>query len=111
MQMVICDHVEWWAMPPYSQGVRMISNKDREIILSIVRKYRVPKVLLFGSSLTESAGARDIDLAIEGIADTDYFAFYGELMCALSKSVDIIDLSKESKFVDMVKQEGIRLDA
>jgi predicted nucleotidyltransferase len=89
----------------------MISDKDRAIILAIARKYRVPKVLLFGSSLTESAGARDIDLAIEGIADADYFSFYGELMCALSKPVDIIDMSKESKFVDLVKQEGIRLDA
>jgi predicted nucleotidyltransferase len=67
--------------------------------------------MLFGSSLTEYETASDIDLAIEGIADTDYFAFYGELMCALSKPVDIIDLSKESKFVDMVKQEGVRLDA
>jgi predicted nucleotidyltransferase len=89
----------------------MINDKDRETILAIARKYKVPKVMLFGSSLTEYETARDIDLAIEGIADTDYFAFYGELMCALSKPVDIIDLSKESRFVDMVKQEGVRLDA
>jgi predicted nucleotidyltransferase len=89
----------------------MINDKDRETILAIARKYKVPKVMLFGSSLTEYETGRDIDLAIEGIADTDYFAFYGELMCALSKPVDIIDLSKESRFVDMVKQEGVRLDA
>jgi predicted nucleotidyltransferase len=89
----------------------MINDKDRETILAIARKYKVPKVMLFGSSLTEYETASDIDLAIEGIADTDYFAFYGELMCALSKPVDIIDLSKESRFVDMVKQEGVRLDA
>jgi len=44
-------------------------------------------------------------------ADKDYFAFYGELMCALSKPVDVIDLSKQSKFVDMVLREGAPLDA
>jgi predicted nucleotidyltransferase len=68
-------------------------------------------VLLFGSSLSESEESRDIDIAIEGIADKDYFAFYGELLCALSKPVDVIDLSRKSKFVEMVEREGVRLDA
>jgi len=89
----------------------MIDAKDRETILAIARKYRVSKVLLFGSSLSESAQSRDIDLAIEGIADADYFAFYGELLCSLSRPVDVIDLSRKSKFVEMVKKEGVRLDA
>jgi predicted nucleotidyltransferase len=89
----------------------MIDPKDRETLLAIARKYRVSRVLLFGSSLSESAESRDIDLAVEGIADADYFAFYGELLCALSKPVDVIDLSRKSKFVDMIKREGVRLDA
>lgn len=89
----------------------MINEKDRETILAVARKYRVSKVVLFGSSLSEGAEARDIDIAIEGIADADYFAFYGELLCALSKPVDVIDLSRKSKFVDMVEREGVRLDA
>lgn len=89
----------------------MIDEKDKKTILATARKYHVSKVLLFGSSLSESAESRDIDIAIEGIADADYFAFYGELLCALSKPVDVIDLSKKSKFVDMIKKEGIRLDA
>jgi len=89
----------------------MIGKADKETILAIARKYRVSKVLLFGSSLSEEADSRDIDLAVEGIADADYFAFYGELLCALSKPVDVIDLSKKSKFVDLIKREGVRLDA
>ena len=55
--------------------------------------------------------SRDIDIAIEGIAAADYFTFYGELLCALSKPVDVVDLSQKSKFVEMVKREGVRLDA
>lgn len=89
----------------------MIGEKDRKAILAIARKYRVSKVLLFGSSLAEEAEARDIDIAIEGIGDADYFAFYGELMCALSKPVDVIDLSRKSKFAEMVRRDGVRLDA
>lgn len=87
----------------------MISEKDRAAIKETARKYRVSRVLLFGSSLSEDVESRDIDIAIEGIADKDYFAFYGDLMCALSKPVDVIDLSKKSKFVEMVLKEGVQL--
>lgn len=89
----------------------MISAKDRETIQAVARKYHVSTVLLFGSSLAEGVEPRDIDIAIEGIADADYFAFYGDLLCALSKPVDVVDLSKKSKFVEMVKREGVLLDA
>jgi uncharacterized protein len=89
----------------------MIDEKDKKIILEMADKYRISKVLLFGSSLSQNVDARDIDIAIEGIADEDYFSFYGELMCALAKPVDVIDLSKKSKFVDIILREGIRIDA
>lgn len=89
----------------------MISEKDRETIRALARKYHASRVLLFGSSLLDDVEAHDIDIAVEGIADADYFSFYGELLCTLSKPVDVIDLSRRSKFVEMVIREGIRLDA
>ena len=88
----------------------MINKNDREIILEIARKYSVSKVLLFGSSLFEDDEAHDIDLAIEGINDADFFAFYGELLCKLSRPVDVVDLTRKSKFAEMVRREGVRLD-
>lgn len=87
----------------------MISEKDKVAIQEIARKYRVSRVLLFGSSLSENVESRDIDIAIEGIADKDYFSFYGDLLCALSKPVDVIDLSRKTKFVEMILQEGVQL--
>ena len=87
----------------------MITAKDRETIQELARKYQVSKVLLFGSSLSANVESRDIDIAIEGIADKDYFAFYGDLVCALSKPVDVIDLSKKSKFVELILREGVPL--
>lgn len=52
----------------------MITEKDKRTIQDIARKYQVSQVLLFGSSLSEEIEGRDIDIAIEGIADKDFFA-------------------------------------
>ena len=89
----------------------MINAKDRKIIQDISRKYKIPKVILFGSSLSLKEDARDIDIAIEGIDDSQFFAFYGELLCTLSKPVDVIDLSKKSKFNELIIARGQSLNA
>jgi len=85
----------------------MITEKDKRIIERIARKYHASRVLLFGSSVNENVDSQDIDIAVEGVADADFFAFYGELLCKLSKPVDIIDLSRNSKFVEVILQEGV----
>jgi len=89
----------------------MISVNDRDLIQDIARKYNVTKVMLFGSSLSDSVESHDIDIAVEGLADRDYFSFYGELIQYISKPVDVVDLSKKSKFVDMIEKEGITISA
>jgi predicted nucleotidyltransferase len=89
----------------------MITEKDKKIIQDITRKYHASRVLLFGSALSDTAENRDIDLAIEGVADKDYYAFYGELLYALSKPVDIVDLSRTTKFIELVLKEGVPLYA
>jgi predicted nucleotidyltransferase len=89
----------------------LLADTDRRIIEEIARKYRARRVLLFGSSLLSDCESRDIDIAVEGIEEKDFFSFYGELLCALSKPVDVIDLSTKSRFVQMIRQEGILLYA
>jgi predicted nucleotidyltransferase len=85
----------------------MISNADKEIIISLSKKYGVSKVLLFGSSASEKGEGHDIDLAIEGIKPSEFFTFYGDLIFRLSKPVDLIYLSGRSIFKKMVAAEGI----
>jgi predicted nucleotidyltransferase len=85
----------------------MISTIDRESIISIAKKYKVSRILLFGSSALDHEVARDIDLAVEGISPTDFFPFYSELIFKLTKPVDIIDLAGNSRFHRMVASEGI----
>lgn len=87
----------------------MISETDRQQIQAICRKYGVKRALLFGSSLDRTREARDIDLAVEGVASREFFRFYGELIFALSKPVDVIDLSGRSKFLDLVRRDEVLL--
>jgi len=85
----------------------MITEADKKTIRDIAKKYHVKRVLLFGSCLCPDKESNDIDIAIEGIFPQNFYKFYGDLLFALPKPVDIIDLSKNSKFVKMVLQEGI----
>ena len=87
----------------------MLEDKDKKIIQEISRKYRVKRVLLFGSSVDTTKESRDIDIAVEGILPQDFFRYYGELLFALSKPVDVIDLSGTSKFINVIKQEGVSI--
>jgi len=85
----------------------MISQEDKEAIIAIAKRFSASRVLLFGSSLDPTRKAHDIDLGVEGIRPQDFFRFYGELLFALSKPVDLVDLSVSTKFTRLVKEEGI----
>ena len=87
----------------------MISERDKAIIVNIARRYDVEGILLFGSSVDPNRQANDIDLAIEGIAPAKFFDFYGELHMSLSKPVDLVELSRDSKFNRLIYREGVRL--
>lgn len=87
----------------------MISEQDKAAIVDIARRYDVKGILLFGSSVDPNRGAKDIDLAVEGIAPARFFDFYGELLLTLSKPVDLVELSRDSKFNRLVYRDGVRL--
>ncbi len=85
----------------------MIDEKDKLAIQQLGSKYGVKRMLLFGSSAINDRQAEDIDLGVEGIASDKFFSFYGDLIFSLSKPVDLVDLSKDSKFNRMILNEGI----
>jgi uncharacterized protein len=88
----------------------MISQKDRIAIIRISKKYKMSRLLLFGSSASPDKEGNDIDLAVEGIAPADFFIFYGDLLFNVSKPVDLIDLSSKSRFNKMIAVEGIPIN-
>ncbi len=85
----------------------MVHEKDRLKIIELARKYKVNRVFLFGSSIDANKESHDIDLAIDGIQDSMFFKFYGDLIFNLSKPVDVIDLKRKTRLNDLVKSEGI----
>ena len=85
----------------------MISQEDKSRIIEIARRFQVSKVLLFGSSADPENEGHDIDLAVEGVPSSQFFDFYGRLIMALSKPVDLVDLGDNTEFTDIVRREGI----
>ncbi|MCJ7577801.1 MAG: hypothetical protein MUO91_05070 [candidate division Zixibacteria bacterium] len=83
----------------------MISEKDKNIILAYAKKYKLEKVILFGSS-KERMDAKDIDIGVRGIAPNLFFDFCWELYRDLSKPVDVIDLSQDCLFNRLIEKEG-----
>ena len=86
----------------------MISEKDKNIILAYAKKYKLEKVILFGSS-KERMDAKDIDIGVRGIAPNLFFDFCWELYRDLSKPVDVIDLSKDCLFNKLIEKDGLVL--
>ena len=65
------------------------------------------EVLLFGSSLKSEAEGNDIDIGVEGIKPSEFFKFYGELMFAISKPVDVVDLAEKNQFTQLILKDGV----
>lgn len=86
----------------------MLSDTEREVILTCAHKYGATELYLFGSTL-ESDQYRDIDLGVKGVSPALFFKFYGELLRKLSKPVDVVDLSRHSRFTELVEREGVKL--
>jgi len=87
----------------------MIAETDKNKIVEIAKKYKAERVLLFGSSIDDDKEAHDIDIAVEGIPDSVYYKFCGELIFSLSKPVDVIDLKPKSRFKKLIISESISI--
>ena len=92
----------------HSHAPAMISTNDRRILLAHAKKYKLTKVILFGSS-KEKADARDIDIAVRGIAPEVFFDFGWELYRDLSKPVDVVDLNTDCLFNKLIEKDGVVL--
>jgi len=84
----------------------MISKQDEDKIKQIANRYNASKIILFGSSLEQEKESSDIDIAVEGVPDLQFFSFYGELIFNLSKPVDVVDLKKKNKFNNLILSNG-----
>lgn len=87
----------------------MITDDDRNIIIQFAKQYKVSHIILFGSSAENDKESNDIDIGVKGIEPRLFFKFYSDLFKNLSKSVDLVDLSKKSLFNDLIEEDGIKI--
>jgi predicted nucleotidyltransferase len=79
-----------------------MSEEILDKILTKSKKYGIRKLFLFGSAL-ESDSYKDIDLACSGLTGFNIFRFAGELENEIEMNVDIVNIDKESAFVNLIK--------
>lgn len=84
----------------------MISEADKTVIRECAAKYHLTSVYVFGSALYADTEPRDLDVGVKGLQPGVFFRFYGELIKRLSKQVDVVDLSRDSLFGELVEKEG-----
>ncbi len=87
----------------------MLSKSDKILIFDKSKEYSVDRVFLFGSCTHQAQIANDIDLGVIGLASNKFFDFYSDLLFSLSKPLDLIDLTKDTLFNSIIKENGILL--
>jgi len=87
----------------------MIASNLEQTIKACAEDFGVGAVWLFGSALNDYRRARDIDLAVEGLAPERFFDFYGRLFFELSKPVDLVDLSQNPPIAGIIRENGVRI--
>ncbi len=87
----------------------MISAETRRKIVECARAFGAKSVWLFGSSLSEGDRARDLDIAVEGVAADRVFDLYVRLDQLFPKPVDLVDLSAPLSIVPLVRATGVRI--
>jgi len=87
----------------------MLSDADLKLIRDCAREYGASEIVLFGSSLRAHQASHDIDLGVRGVEPDRFFAFYGDLLMKLGKSIDLVDLSQPSKLTAWILKRGQKI--
>lgn len=79
---------------------------DRAV--AIARAHGATRLILFGSAVEAPETARDLDLAVEGVAGWDFFGLAAALEAAIPIPVDVIpvDQMNESYFTKRVRERS-----
>jgi predicted nucleotidyltransferase len=82
-------------------------KNDVKKAIAILIKKGCKEIYLFGSLVHgDYSDSSDIDIAVTGIPKGDFFEIFGELMMSLDHRIDLINLEKRTRFVDLLKSKG-----
>ena len=76
--------------------------------VQILRDLGAKHVYLFGSVLSDGDGsvAQDLDVAVSGLPQSEFFRAYGKLSMTLSHPFDLVDLDNDAAFVRTLRESG-----
>ena len=82
-------------------------NKDIDKAVKILKDAGCEEIYLFGflarGEVRENA---DIDLAIRGCPEGEYFSLIGKLIIELEHSVELVNLDQADDFAELLEEEG-----
>jgi len=82
-------------------------RRDLALATKILKEGGASEVYVFGSALAdEMRPGSDLDLAVRGIPPERYFRVGGQVMLAVSRPVDIIDLDSPTPFTEFLIRKG-----
>ena len=83
----------------------IITNEIIEKIKSSAKEYGIKKLILFGSALENPTDAHDIDLACDS-EGMKIFALAGKLEEELNICIDIVPLTAQNPFSEIILRKG-----
>lgn len=82
-------------------------KEDFEKAISILKQAGSTEIYLFGS-LAEGTSDKDsdIDIAVKGIPEENFFHIYGKLLTSVEHSLDLVCLDYKSNFNEYLVSKG-----
>lgn len=87
----------------------MNKNEIIDIVKDRIQRYAVREAYIFGSFLNPDDTFRDIDIGVVMKNKGDFFKLYSAIVDSLDYPVDMVPLHNQSKFVDLVKRDGVKI--
>jgi predicted nucleotidyltransferase len=79
---------------------------ELETCVRLLRENGAKEVYLFGSHFRGTQTSHsDIDLAVTGLPDQDYYGVLGDLLMATGKRIDLVLLDDGSSFSEHIKRK------
>ncbi|GLI38463.1 DNA polymerase III subunit beta [Geobacter hydrogenophilus] len=83
-----------------------IRQEHYERIKEMAQSYGATRVILFGSAVENPEGARDIDIACDGIEGWKLYELAARLEDELQTPFDVVPLSPPNRFTQLVEKRG-----
>lgn len=86
-----------------------LNEADIKKIVSLAKSFGATRVILFGSAAERPDGARDLDLAFDGVPGWKLFELGARLEEELKVPLDIVPLNPPTRFTRLIETKGQQL--